>query len=61
MLKYVHKILVCQVAIRSASSSKLEWLASLDEFGFSSMGYSLLLLSEFDHEAYGLSFKTVAM
>ena len=31
------------------------------QFGFSSMGYSLLLVSEFDHEAYGLSFKTVAM
>jgi len=51
---------VYQVSIRSASS-KLEWLTSLDEFGFSSMGYSLLLVSEFDHEAYGLSFKTVAM
>ena len=34
--------------------SKLEWLISLDEFDFSSMRSSVLLVSEFDHEAYGL-------
>ena len=37
--------------------SKLEWLISLDEFDFSSMGSSVMLVSEFDPEAYGLSFK----
>ena len=55
LIYYVHEISVC-INLPSVQQIRMANI-SLDEFDFSSMGSSVMLVSEFDHEAYGLSFK----